>query len=119
MVYSLNHTHQVRLGQSPADIIDENSASLAWYSQYKSMIGQTPAQPKLKVGQLVRLSKEKFLWEKPFLTGWTKEVFTIKSIRKTLPVVTYYLVDQAGEDISGAFYDEELTPVNSTENKDT
>lgn len=62
---------------------------------------------KFKVGDKVRLSKERSIFHKGYMPNWTTEVFTIKEIKLTNPI-TYHLEDQGGEIIKGGFYKEEL-----------
>lgn len=62
---------------------------------------------KYKVGDKVRLSKERSIFHKGYMPNWTTEVFTIKQIKLTNPI-TYLLQDQSGELIKGGFYKEEL-----------
>lgn len=62
---------------------------------------------KFKLGDLVRISKYKHLFEKGYTPNWTVEVFKVQRIQSTNPP-TYFLVDMNGNDIRGAFYAEEL-----------
>ena len=63
-----------------------------------------------KVGDKVRASKFKTLFEKGYTPNWSTEVFEIVSVQRTYPV-TYILRDSAGEPISGGFYKYELHSV--------
>ena len=60
-----------------------------------------------KIGDRVRIVKKKGTFEKGFTPNWTEEIFTITTVKTTLPV-TYTLVDTKGESIQGSFYAEEL-----------
>ncbi|XP_066157574.1 uncharacterized protein [Euwallacea fornicatus] len=62
---------------------------------------------KFKVGDLVRISKNKHIFEKGYLPNWTTELFSIVKVQLTNPV-TYLLEDQTGRPIKGAFYKYEL-----------
>lgn len=62
---------------------------------------------KFKLGDLVRISKYKHLFEEGYTPNWTVEVFKVQRIQSTNPP-TYFLVDMNGNDIRGAFYAEEL-----------
>ncbi|XP_036146974.1 uncharacterized protein LOC118647008 [Monomorium pharaonis] len=72
------------------------------YSHYK-VVG--PA--KFKVGDSVRVSKYKIIFEKGYTPNWTTEVFKIVKVQRTNPV-TYLLEDYRGTSIAGAFYEHEL-----------
>lgn len=68
----------------------------------------TPAvKPKFHVGDTVRLSKYKHIFEKGYTPNWTTEVFKIKKIQYTDPI-TYKLVDLNDGEIKGTIYAEEL-----------
>lgn len=59
------------------------------------------------VGDQVRISKYKHLFEKGYTPNWTTEVFTIERKQPTNPV-TYLLLDSLGHSIKGGFYEFEL-----------
>jgi len=62
---------------------------------------------KFKVGDLVRVSKYKTVFEKSYTPNWTTEVFKFVKVQRTNPV-TYLLEDYRGKSIAGAFYEYEL-----------
>ena len=64
-------------------------------------------KPKLKVGDKVRISKIKALFEKGYLPNWSEESYIIDKVLKTVPV-TYKIKDSMGRIIEGSFYNEEL-----------
>ena len=63
--------------------------------------------PKFKLGDTVRISRIKGLFEKGYLPNYSEEVFTIAEVKLTVPV-TYILKDSADNLIQGGFYDQEL-----------
>lgn len=63
---------------------------------------------KFNVGDYVRISKYKHIFEKGYTPNWTTEIFKIKTVKNTYPT-TYLLEDYRGNPIKGGFYDEELT----------
>lgn len=63
---------------------------------------------KFHVGDHVRISKYKHIFEKGYTPNWTTEIFKIKSIQNTYPA-TNILEDYQGNAIKGGFYDEELS----------
>lgn len=69
---------------------------------------------KFKVGDFVRISKYKHIFEKGYTPNWTTEIFKVKRIQQTNPV-TFLLADLNGQDIRGSFYIEELLPVANPE----
>ena len=90
-----------------------------------SSIGMTPAEAlrfphlvvpvfkridkyrKFSVGDTVRISRIKKLFERGFHPNWTEEVFTVVEIKNTSPT-TYRLKDFSGTILDGSFYNEEL-----------
>lgn len=62
---------------------------------------------KFEVGDKVRISKFKKVFDKGYLPNWTNELFTITSVQPTIPP-TYKLQDYKDKDISGSFYGHEL-----------
>jgi len=64
-------------------------------------------RPKFKVGDKVRISRTKALFEKGYLPNWSEELYIIQKVRQTIPI-TYKLTDLLGEKIEGSFYTEEL-----------
>ena len=62
---------------------------------------------KFKIGDRVRLSLEKNIFEKSYETNWTVEIFEIYNIKYS-NVPYYYLKDLNGEKIDGSFYEQEL-----------
>ena len=65
---------------------------------------------KLAVGDRVRISKAKRLFEKSYLPNFTEELFTVyKRMARQVPV--YKLKDDAGEILGGTFYETELQKI--------
>lgn len=63
---------------------------------------------KFKVGDYVRISRLKHLFEKGYTANFSIEVFKIVGVRDTIPPV-YLLSDLKGKPIAGTFYQEELS----------
>lgn len=65
-------------------------------------------KPKFKIGDKVRLSVEKLLFEKSSISqNYTCEVFTISKILNTNPI-TYLVQDENGKKIKGTIYAQEM-----------
>lgn len=73
---------------------------------YRPKIPRT-LKPKFKVGDMVRISKYKHIFEKGYTPNWTSEIFKIRSVQQTNPI-TYLLIDLTGNLIEGTVYAEEL-----------
>ena len=66
---------------------------------------------KFKIGDRVRLSLEKNIFEKSYETNWTEEIYEICDIKYS-NIPYYYLKDLNGEKIQGSFYKQELQKTN-------
>ena len=71
---------------------------------------EATAKPKLKVGDKVRISKARRVFDKSYLPNWTEEIFTVTEALCTFPV-TYRLKNYGDEELLGGFYENELQPV--------
>lgn len=65
---------------------------------------------KFHVGEHVRISKQKHLFEKGYTANWTGEIFKIVKVLPSSPT-TYLLQDYKDQEIVGKFYEEELQRV--------
>jgi hypothetical protein len=63
--------------------------------------------PKFKVGDVVRISKQKTVFTKGYTQSWSHELFKIRKVQTTIPP-TYLLKDYQNNPISGGFYEPEL-----------
>ena len=68
---------------------------------------KTKKPGKFKIGDRVRLSLEKNIFEKGYETNWTQEIFEIYDIKYS-NVPYYYLKDLNNEKLQGTFYEQEL-----------
>ena len=62
---------------------------------------------KFIIGDRVRISLEKNIFEKGYETNWTQEIFVIYDIKYS-NVPYYYLKDLNGKKLQGTFYEQEL-----------
>lgn len=67
--------------------------------------------PKFRIGDKVRISKNKHVFEKGYTPNWTTEIFTVDRVVASTSPVTYKLKDYQDKPISGGFYEEELLRV--------
>jgi hypothetical protein len=65
------------------------------------------SKPKFKLGDKVRISRTKGVFEKGYLPNWSEAIYLIHKVKRTSPV-TYILKDTAGEVLEGSFYENEL-----------
>ena len=68
---------------------------------------KTKKPGKFKLGDRVRISLEKNIFEKSYETNWTEEIFEIYDIKYS-NVPYYFLKDLNNEKLDGTFYEQEL-----------
>ena len=72
--------------------------------------------PKLKIGDIVRISKYKNIFVKGYDSNWSEEVFVIKKFKDSVPW-TYVISGLKGEKFVGTFYEKELLKTNQRESR--
>ena len=90
----------------PVDVEDNT------YIDFKKEVNDK--NPKLKVGDHLRIPKYKNILAKGYTPNWSEEVFVIKKVKNTIPW-TYVISDLNGEEIIGTFYEKELQITNQQE----
>jgi hypothetical protein len=66
-----------------------------------------PTKPKFKIGDIVRISRAKGIFDKGYKFNWSEELFKITKVLKSTPT-TYSIEDLSGGKVDGCFYNEEL-----------
>lgn len=99
-----NDTRHRTIKMKPKNVNGQNEEAVR-----KSVYSHIKVIPKRRyhVGDVVRLSKYKELFEKGYTPRWSTELFKVTKAQLTNPV-TYLLTDMSGKPISGGFYEEEL-----------
>ena len=97
--------HTIRtIRMKPIDFKDDSFAKYNEESNKKD--------PKFKVGDHVRISKDKNIYAKVYTTAnWSEDSFIIKKIQNTMPW-TYLISDLNGEEIIRSFNEKELPKTN-------
>src|SRR5271170_7970464 len=112
LVHSYNNSHHRSIQMTPAEASDPSRTKQVWRNLYAgtSVVNKTPASRikfKYKVGDYVRLSEERDVFQKGYKQGWTKEVFKVTKQSPHEPVV-YRVEDLRGDPVVGSFYEVEL-----------
>lgn len=105
LVLSYNSTKHRSIGIAPIDVNKKNEHTIAVRLNPKKE--NIIKGPKFKVGQFVRVSKLKHIFEKGYKANWSYEVFKVTKYSNTFPRV-YYLKDLKENSIKGCFYEQEL-----------
>ena len=90
----------------PVDALKKYNESEVWVNLFKD-VEQARKSNKFKIGDTVRISRIKGIFEHGFLPNWSEQIYKIHKINNSTPVA-YILEDLQGEIISGSFYNEEL-----------
>ncbi len=109
IVDAMNRSICRTTGMAPADVNRDNAEAL-WQKLY----GKPEKKPKFnfKVGQKVRITKEKHKLSKGYIPNFTQEIFVITEQLDRAPRA-YKLNDLMNEEIEGVFYEAELVRVGS------
>ena len=103
LVMGYNLARHRSIGMAPAKVRKENEL-VVWRRLY--------GYGRHKPGGFVRLSKQRQVFEKGYLPGWSEEVFKVVKEERQQPRPIYRIQDMLGEDIKGSFYQEELQSIN-------
>ena len=107
LVKDYNNTKHSSIKMTPVEASEKKNELTVWRNLYPNRLDILDVNPKFSVGDKVRISKKKALFEKGYTTRWTEEIFTITKIKRTSPI-TYKIADLNGEEIDGIFYEPEL-----------
>ena len=107
ITHKYNNTVHRTINMKPIDVKKKHEKRLlsTVYSHIK-----LATHKKFQVGDIVRISKQKTIFEKGYTPNWTTELFKIFRIKFGYPTV-YILKDFNDSEIKGAFYAEELQKV--------
>lgn len=94
-----NKIHRT-IGMRPVDVTP--TTRLTAYNHIKIAL-----KPKFHVGDIVRISKNKGVFDKGYYANWSAELFKIIKVNITNPT-TYLLEDMNSQPIKGCFYEFEL-----------
>ena len=91
---------------TPTDARKPSNYQQVFKNLYKQKVSERKKEPKYAVGDKVRISIKKDIFEKGFTVNWSDKIYTIREVVNTLPP-TYKISDDRG-DIKGTFYEQEL-----------
>lgn len=100
-----NDTKHSTIQTKPKNVTVKNEKLIL--QTYYNVLKQADLKNKFAVGDLVRISKEKYLFDKGYTPKWTTELFRIVKVCLTNPT-TYLLEDLRQNPLRGGFYAQEL-----------
>lgn len=104
LIAKYNSKKHRTIGVAPIEVNSQNEGLIAKAAYKHTKIFK---DGKFKVGDHVRISKYKHVFDKGYTPNWTTEIFKIRCIQNTFPV-TYLLEDYQGQPVLGGFYEHEL-----------
>lgn len=107
LISEYNNTKHRTIKMKPNEVNEQNERYLLQTVYNYKLLSNGKNRSKFKLGDLVRISKYKHVFDKGYTPNWTTEIFEINRIQKTDPI-TYLLTDLEGNDIKGTVYKEEL-----------
>lgn len=112
IVHAYNHTLHTGIRMIPAKVNIRNAAE-ARANLLQRAIGQRKRSNAhiFNVGDYVRISRNKGVFEKGYTKNFSEEIFRITRVSHRQNLRTYELADLQGETIDGFFYPEELSLV--------
>ncbi|CAI5455282.1 unnamed protein product [Caenorhabditis angaria] len=107
-----NHYHS-SIKMTPTQASKIENESIVYKNLFPSSEEEnTPIKAKFKIGDTVRITKYKTIFDKGYLPNWSTEEFKISEVYIGEPIM-YSIKDLADEEIKGKFYEEELTFYNN------
>ena len=103
IVDEYNNTYHRTIKMKPTEVKDNT-----YINYVKDVIDK---DPKLKVGDHVRISKYKNIFAKGYTPNCSEDVFAIKEVKNTVPW-PYVINDLNGEESIWIFYEKELQETN-------
>lgn len=111
LLFLYNNRVHSSIGVSPASVNENNILQTWQYMQQKRERSLSRKQPTLHVGDVVRVSNPKTVFEKGYKPKWSIEKFSVVKVHRREPVV-YNIKDESGSVIKGNFYECELQRIN-------
>lgn len=106
VVTKYNNTRHNTIGMKPSEVRKSHEEMLLKkiYSKNKKVPRR---KAKFKIGDMVRISRLKNVFEKGYYSTFSTELFKIAKVKDTVPK-TYLIEDLKGRPVSGAMYSQEL-----------
>jgi len=106
LIREYNNSHHRSISMTPK----EASKICNYQKVYDSLYKKKPLKglPAFHIGDNVRISVHKRLFEKGSTSNWSEEIFEISNVIQTTNPIVYKINDLDDEEIEGSFYKEQL-----------
>lgn len=111
VTHAYNHKKHRTLKMTPFEASQPERVLEVYHNLYDRKVGGKKETPKLKVGDYVRISREKKRFEKGSTWNWSEEIFKITQIIPHKYPVYRIAELETNEELEGTFYSWELNPV--------
>ena len=112
LVKEYNNSYHRTIKMKPIDASKKSNENIVT-KNYNFKIANK--KPKFSIGDKVRISLLKNIFEKGYTSNWSEQIYIIDDI-KSSNLHYYYLKDLNGEQLDSSFYQEELFKINMKEN---
>ena len=118
LIHEYNTSYHRSICMSPVDVIKPENYQKVYDALYNRRKQKTPEQLRkdrttvFQVGDKVRISLHKRLFEKGATANWSEEIFEVSDVLVTKRPIVYKIKDLAGEEVEGAFYRQQLQKTN-------
>ena len=106
LIEKYNNTKHSSIKMTPVEATLKKNEGKVYFNLYGNLKAYE-GTPKFQIGDKVRISKKKRMFEKGYTPNWTEEIFVIDTVQYTNPV-TYALKDLSNVEVKGSFYEPEL-----------
>ena len=111
LVDGYNRSRHRSIGMRPVDVRESDSIAIRQRLYGSGLRKRRLAKSyKYGIGDVMRISKARRTFRKGYLPNWSEETFIVYD-RRNAKEPLYYLRDYEGEDLQGAFYEQEIQRV--------
>ena len=114
MMHSYNHSRHRVIGMAPADVRKSDEDRL-WVRLYGDGDTIRKRIERVPDDTLVRVNRWKGSFEKGYMKNWSQEHFKVAGQTADAKRPVYKLKDDAGEEVKGVWYPEEIQPITANE----
>ena len=107
VMLGLNNRYHRGIGRAPSEVNKRNQREVHEF-QYGKYLRSRKRQPKFKIGDTVRISRERLAFRKGYLKTFSDNLFRIVDVLHTQPTTYRIVAESSNEVILGTWYESEL-----------